>query len=187
MKFQLSTFTDSERTGDVCEVAGSNIVYIPDLEVAKILSTLKRLNYVRRMGAPSEELSSIAASYRPYTLDVPSEGYTLYYDDCDYDCSCSRATMFIEEDRYSLDGESHFYAKIEFDVAYCEILYDDDDMATNLGEYDDVEYIGIDITESLSRLCKDLVVNGLRGSAAMVFKVTQHEYVTNNCAETAAT
>lgn len=187
MRFQLSAFTNSDdRTGDVCEVAGCNILHIPDLEVVKILLTFKRIKEARSAGASPEELSSIAASYRPYALESPG-GYTLYYDECDYDCSCSRATMFIEEDRYPLDGEDPFYVKIEFDVDYCGILYDDEDEATNLGEYDDTEYINIDITEGLSRLGKDLVTNGLRGSSAMVFKVTQHERVANNCAEVAAT
>lgn len=187
MRFQLSTFTDpDDRTGDVCEVAGSNIVHIPDLEVVKILLTLKRLRAARSMGVPAEELSSIAASYRPYTLEPPRD-YRLYYEECDYDCSCSRATMFIEEDRHPLDGEDPFYVKLEFDVDYCGILYDDDDEATNLGEYDDTEYISIDITEGLSKLGKDLVSNGLRGSSAMVFKVTPHEHIANNCTEVAAT
>lgn len=188
MRFQLSAFTNSDdRTGDVCAVAGCNIVHIPDLEIVKILLTLKRIKEARSRGVSSEELSRIAASYRPYTLEAPPAGYTLYYDDCYYDCSCSRATMFVEEDQYPLDGEDPFYAKIEFDVDYCGILYDDENEATNLGEYDDTEYINIDITEGLSELGKDFVINGLRGSSAMVFKVTQHEYVANNCAETAAT
>lgn len=187
MKFQLSTFTDSDdRTGEVCEVAGSNIVHIPDLEVVKILLTLKRIKEARSTGASPEELSRIAASYRPYTLEYPG-GYTLYYEECDFDCSCSRATILIDEDRYPLEGEEPFYVKIEFDVDYCGILYDDDGEATNIGEYDDIEYIGINITEGLYKLGKDLVSNGLRGSSAMVFKVTQHEYVANNCTEVAAT
>lgn len=187
MRFQLSAFTaPDDRTGDVCEVAGSNIVHIPDLEVVKILLTFKRLKAARSMGASAEELSSIAASYRPYTLESPVD-YTLYYDDSDFDCNCSTATMFIEEDRYPLDGEDPFYVKLEFDVDYCGILYDDDGEATNLGEYDDTEYINMDITEGLSKLGKDFVTNGLRGSSAMVFKVTRHECFANNCAEVAAT
>lgn len=187
MRLQLNICSEEDdRTGDVCEIAGRNIISIPDQEVVRALLTLKRIKYARSMGASEEELDRIASSYWPYTLEAPPRGYyTLYYDDCAYDCNCTVATIRIAKD--CSPSDEPFYVKLEFDVDYCELSYNDDDEVTNIGEYDEVEQISLDITKALSKLGNKLVSKGLRGSSAIVFKVTQHDNTGNNDSEATET
>lgn len=137
------------------------------------------------MGASEEDLARIAWSYRPYKIESPPRGYALYYDDCEYDCDCTVAKIYIAKDWRPSDEP--FYVKLEFNVDFCELIYNDDDEATNIGEYDTRDQISFDITESLSKLGTKLVSKGFRGSSAMVFKVTQHDNTCNNDSEATET
>jgi hypothetical protein len=67
-----------------------------------------------------------------------------------------------------LDYEGNPRLAVDFEVEYCNLYYDDDDEVTNYGEYDETDYITIDLTrEILSRGL--LVGEDFRDSAAMVF------------------
>lgn len=186
MRLQLNTCSEEDdRTGDVCEIAGRNIISIPDQEVVRALLTLRRIKIARSMGASEEDLARIAYSYRPYKLESPPGGYAMYYDDCEYDCDCTVAKIYIAKDWRPSDEP--FYVKLEFNVDFCELIYNDDDEATNIGEYDTIDPISFDITKALSKLGTKLVSKGLRGSSAIVFTVTQHDNTGNNDSEATET
>jgi hypothetical protein len=66
-----------------------------------------------------------------------------------------------------LDYEGSPRVVAEFEVEYCSLYYDDEDEVTNQGEYDETDYIIVDLTREI--LSKSLIGGDLRDSAAMVF------------------
>jgi len=66
-----------------------------------------------------------------------------------------------------LDYEDNPRIVVDFEVEYCNLYYDEDDEVTNYGEYDETDYITIDLTREILR--KELIGCDLRDSAAMVF------------------
>lgn len=164
MRFTLSNFTDSDdRTGEVCELYGSTVLELPDIIVAKAKRIIQRAVTAQLNGASSDTLTSILSEFRAYPINRRRDDpFELYYDDSDYDCICSSANVFADLD---YDGSPRL--AVEFEVEYCSLYYDDEDEVTNYGEYDETDYITIDLTREI--LSKALVGGDLRDSAAMVF------------------
>lgn len=164
MRFTLSNFTDSEdRTGEVCELYGSTVLELPDIIVAKAKRIIQRAVTAQLNGASSDTLTSILSEFRAYPINRRrSDPFELYYDDSDYDCICSSANVYADLD---YDGSPRL--AVDFEVEYCSLYYDDEDEVTNYGEYDETDYITIDLTREI--LSKALVGGDLRDSAAMVF------------------
>ena len=164
MRFTLSNFTDSEdRTGEVCELYGSTVLELPDIIVAKAKRIIQRAVTAQLNGASSDTLISILSEFRAYPINRRrSDPFELYYDDSDYDCICSSANVYAE-----LDYEGAPRIAVDFEVEYCNLYYDDEDEVTNYGEYDETDYITIDLTREI--LSKALVGGDFRDSAAMVF------------------
>lgn len=162
MRFTLSNFTDSDdRTGEVCELYGSTVLEIPDVVVAKAKRIIQRAVAAQLNGASSDTLTRIISEFRAYPIRR-SDPFQLYYDDSDYDCICSSANVYADLD---YDGSPRI--AVDFEVEYCNLYYDDDDEVTNYGEYDETDYITIDLTREI--LSKVLLGGDLRDSAAMVF------------------
>lgn len=165
MRFTLSNFTDSDdRAGEVCELYGSTVLEIPDVVVAKARRIIQRAMTAKLNGATLETLTRIISEFRAYPVNRPcSDPFRLYYDDNDYDCSCTSANVYSD-----FDCEGSPRIVVEFEVEYCNLYYDDDtDEVTNYGEYDETDYITIDLTREI--LSKMLFGGDFRDSAAMVF------------------
>lgn len=165
MRFTLSNFTDSEdRAGEVCELYGNTVLEIPDIIVAKARRIIQRAVTAQLNGATADTITRIISEFRAHPISRRrSDPFQLYYDDSDYDCICSSANVYTD-----LDYEGNPRLAVDFEVEYCNLYYDDDDEVTNYGEYDETDYITIDLTrEILSRGL--LVGEDFRDSAAMVF------------------
>ena len=164
MRFTLSNFTDSDdRTGEVCELYGSTVLEIPDIIVAKAKRIIQRAVKAQLNGASSDTLTSIISEFRSYSINRRrSDPFELYYDDCDYACICSSANVYADLD---YDGSPRL--AVDFEVEYCSLYYDEDDEVTNYGEYDETDYITIDLTREI--LSKAVFGGDFRDSAAMVF------------------
>ena len=164
MRFTLSNFTDSDdRTGEVCELCGSAVIEIPDIIVAKARRIIQRAVTAQLNGATADTLTRIISEFRSYPISRRrSDPFELYYDDTEYDCICSSANVYIE-----LDYEGSPKVAVDFEVEYCSLYYDDEDEVTNQGEYDETDYITIDLTREI--LSKALIGGAFRDSAAMVF------------------
>lgn len=165
MRFILSNFTDSEdRAGEVCELYGSTVLEIPDIIVAKARRIIQRAVTAQLNGATTDTLTRIISEFRAYPISRHrATPFDLYYDDSDYDCLCSSANLYTDID---YDGNPRL--AVDFEVEYCNLCYDDDDDVTNYGEYDETDYITVDLTREILR--KTLLVGeDFRDSAAMVF------------------
>jgi hypothetical protein len=164
MRFTLSNFSDSDdRTGEVCELYGSTILEIPDIIVSKARRIIQRAVKAQLNGASSDTLAGILSEFRAYPISRRrSDPFELYYDDSDYDCICSSANVYADLD---YDGSPRL--AVDFEVEYCSLYYDDDDEVTNYGEYDETDYITIDLTREI--LSKAFLGADFRDSAAMVF------------------
>lgn len=164
MRFTLSNFTDEdERTGEVCELYGNTTLDIPDIVVSNAKRVLQRALNAHRHSADRDALLRMLSEFRAYSLNRNrSESFQLYYDDSEYDCFCSNAQLYAE-----LDYNDEPKLKVEFEVEYCNLYYDEDDEVTNYGEYDETDYITIDITDEILR--KNGIGIDFRDSAAMVF------------------
>jgi hypothetical protein len=66
-----------------------------------------------------------------------------------------------------LDYDGSPRLAVDFEVEYCNLYYDDEDEVTNYGEYDETDYITIDLTREI--LSKAVIGGNFRDSAAMVF------------------
>lgn len=164
MRFTLSNFTDSDdRTGEVCELYGSTVLEIPDIVVAKARRIIQKAVTAQLNGATPDVLTRIISEFRAYPISRRcSDPFQLYYDDSDYDCICSSANVYADID---YDGNPRL--AVDFEVEYCNLYYDDDDEVTNYGEYDETDYITIDLTREILRSV--LLGAEFRDSAAMVF------------------
>lgn len=163
MRFTLSNFTDGEdRAGEVCELYGSTVLEIPDVVVAKARRVIQRAVTAQLNGATADTLTRIISEFRAYPINRRSDPFQLYYDDSDYDCMCSSANVYSD-----IDYEGNPRVVVDFEVEYCSLYYDDDDEVTNYGEYDETDYITIDLTREI--LSKTLIGGDFRDSAAMVF------------------
>lgn len=164
MRFTLSNFTDSDdRTGEICELYGSTVLEIPDIVVAKAKRIIQRATTAQLNGAAPDTLTRIISEFRVHPINRSrSDPFQLYYDDGDYDCICSSAQVYAD-----LDYEDNPRIVVDFEVEYCSLYYDEDDEVTNYGEYDETDYITIDLTREI--LSKVLIGGDLRDSAAMVF------------------
>ena len=164
MRFTLSNFTDSDdRTGEVCELYGSTVLEIPDIIVAKARRIIQRAITAQLNGATPDTLTRIISEFRAHPISRRrSDPFQLYYDDSDYDCICSSANVYTD-----LDYEGNPRVVVDFEVEYCNLYYDEDDEVTNYGEYDETDYITIDLTREI--LSKMLFGGDFRDSAAMVF------------------
>lgn len=165
MRFTLSNFTDGDdRAGEVCSLYGSTVLEIPDIVVAKAKRIIQRAMTAQLNGATSDTLTRIISEFRAYTINRHRDDpFGLYYDEDDYDCICSSANMYAD-----LDYEDNPRIVVDFEVEYCSLYYDEDnDEVTNYGEYDETDYITIDLTREI--LSQVLVGGDLRDSAAMVF------------------
>ena len=164
MRFTLSNFTDSDdRTGEVCELYGSTVLEIPDIIVAKARRIIQRAITAQLNGATTETVTRIISEFRAHPISRRrSDPFQLYYDDGDYDCICSSANVYAD-----LDYEGSPRVVVDFEVEYCNLYYDEDDEVTNYGEYDETDYITIDLTREI--LSKALIGGDFRDSAAMVF------------------
>jgi hypothetical protein len=164
MRFTLSNFTDSDdRTGEVCELYGSTVLEIPDIIVAKAKRIIQRAVTAQLNGASVDTITRILSEFRAYPINRRrSDPFELYYDDSDYDCICSSANVCAD-----FDHNADPRIIVEFEVEYCSLYYDDEDEVTNYGEYDETDYIIIDLTREI--MSKALVGGDLRDSAAMVF------------------
>lgn len=163
MRFTLSNFTDSDdRTGEVCEIYGSTVLEIPDIIVANAKRIIQRAITARLNGATPDTITRIISEFRAHPIRRRSDPFQLYYDDCDYDCICSSANVYAD-----LDCEDNPRIVVDFEVEYCSLYYDEDDEVTNYGEYDETDYITVDLTREI--LSKGLIGGDLRDSAAMVF------------------
>lgn len=164
MLFTLSNFTDSDdRTGEVCELYGSTILEIPDIVVAKARRIIQKAVTAQLNGATPDTLTRIISEFRAHPVSRRrSDPFQLYYDDADYDCICSNANVYAD-----IDYEGNPRIAVDFEVEYCNLYYDEDDEVTNYGEYDETDYITIDLTREI--LSKVLTGGDFRDSAAMVF------------------
>lgn len=164
MRFTLSNFTDNEdRACEVCELRGNTVLEIPDIVVAKARRIIQRAVTAQLNGASSDTLTSIISEFRAYPISRNrSDPFQLCYDDCDYDCICSSANVYADLD---YDGSPRL--AVDFEVEYCNLYYDDEDEVTNYGEYDETDYITIDLTREI--LSKAVIGGNFRDSAAMVF------------------
>lgn len=164
MRFTLSNFTDSDdRACEVCELYDSTVLEIPDIVVAKARRIIQRAMTAKLNGATADTLTRIISEFRAYPVNRPTfDPFQVYYDDGDYDCSCSSANVYAD-----FDCEGNPRIVVDFEVEYCNLYYDDDAEVTNYGEYDETDYITIDLTREI--LSKMLVGGDFRDSAAMVF------------------
>ena len=163
MRFTLSNFTDSDdRTGEVCELYGSTVLEIPDLVVAKAKRIIQRAITAQLNGATPDTLTRIISEFRAHPIDRRYDPFQLYYDEDDYDCICSSANVYAD---FDYDGNPRIV--VDFEVEYCNLYYDEGDEVTNHGEYDETDYITIDLTREI--LSKVLIGGDFRDSAAMVF------------------
>lgn len=163
MRFTLSNFTDiDDRTGEVCELYGSTVLEIPDVVVAKARRILQRAITAQLNGATVCAIERIISEFRSHPINRRSEPFQLYYDEGDYDCICRSANVYADID---YDGNPRL--AVDFEVEYCSLCYDEDDEVTNYGEYDETDYITIDLTQEI--LSKSLIRGDFRDSAAMIF------------------
>lgn len=164
MRFTLSNFTDNEdRAGEVCELRGNTVLEIPDIVVAKAKRIIQRAITAQLNGASSDVITRIISEFRSYPIRRNrSDPFQLCYDDCDYDCICSSANLCAD-----FDHNADPRIIVEFEVEYCSLYYDEEDEVTNYGEYDETDYIIIDLTREI--LSKASIGGDFRDFAAMVF------------------
>ena len=162
MTLTFDTIHSDDRTGEVCELYGSTVLEIPDIIVAKARRIIQRAITAQLNGATPDTLTRIISEFRAYPISRRADPFELYYDDSEYDCICSSANVYADLD---YDGSPRL--AVDFEVEYCSLYYDDDDEVTNYGEYDETDYITIDLTREV--LSKAFLGADFRDSAAMVF------------------